>query len=135
MRYSNLNQVFVYDGILLSQITNGECRLSLGDVAAHPKAILRGYYVGTLEVSSTNSFDIGANCEITNVAGLDVKYTINRGFVIEQTNAIPWFGIYSTISAREEGLRTGWSTSVRQPSSIELNAPSDEEAVALSQIR
>ena len=155
MKYANLRQVFVYDDTLLSRITNGQCQMSLGDIAACPRPILRGYYVGTLIVSSTNSFDIGANCIVTNVAGLNLKYNSNRGFVIEQTNAIPWFGIYTIIQAgteyREmtpEEIREAMtknpdafatkSFDPEQPVKIpviQLAAPSDAGAAILSQVK
>jgi hypothetical protein len=155
MRYSNLRQEFVYDETLLNQISNGVCRLSIEDVLAQPRPILRGYLIGTLVVSSTNSFDVGANCTITNVAGLNIKYSADKGFLIEQTNAIAWFGIYSTIQVGKE-YRKMTSEETRQEmmkspgefatksfdserpvkiSVIQLAAPSDEEAAALSQIQ
>jgi hypothetical protein len=159
LKYANLRQVFVYDDTLLSQITNGQCQLSLGDIAACPRPILRGCYVGTLVVSSTNSFDVGANCIVTNVAGLNIKYNANRGFVIEQTNAIPWFGIYTVIQAGTKFLKMtpeeiretmahdpdkfALSVDPDKPSKtglvkirvIKLAAPSDADAAVLSQVK
>ena len=102
MRYSHLQQEFVYDETLLSQISDGVCRLSINDITARPRPIIRGYIIGTLVVSSTNSFDISANCSVTNVAGLAITYSANKGFLIEQTNAIAWFGIYSIIQVGKE---------------------------------
>ncbi len=154
LKYANLRQVFVYDDTLLSWITNGPCLMSLSDIATCPRPILRGYYVGTLVVSSTKSFDIGANCMVTNVAGLDIKYSANQGFVIEQTNATPWFGIYSIIKAGKEyrkmtpeemrGAISGGSgrfatvTSPNRPietTVVQLAAPSDADAAILSQVK
>lgn len=155
MKYASLRQVFVYDDTLLSRITNGQCQLSLGDIAACPRPILRGYYVGTLVVSSTNSFDIGANCIATNVADLNVKYSANRGFVIEQTNPIAWFGIYTIIQAGTEYRKMtpeeireamaknpdAFATKSFDPEQpvkipvIQLAAPSDVGAAILSQVK
>jgi hypothetical protein len=58
--------------------------------------------------------------------------------VIEQTNPIAWFGIYSVIQAGKDPLKIGPPVATNQgqdDSTIQLVAPSDASARVLSQIK
>ncbi|MHB8523843.1 MAG: hypothetical protein ACYDH9_24230 [Limisphaerales bacterium] len=140
LRYSSLKQQFVYDGTLRKQLANAECHRSLGDLVDRPKAILRGYYAGTLEVSSTDAFDVGASFTVTTSAGLTIKYNRSGGFLIQQTNAVPWFGIYSDIRAAKDVdlKRIKPKIDPKPPAkiiTIRLEAPSGARAEELSRIK
>ena len=121
MKYSNLAQQFVYDDAFKNELANQTCHNSL--VGGQTFSIIRGQIIGTLEVSSSSTFSIGGSITVTNIAGLTGQYSSDNGFLILETNAIAWFGIYSdvTVNAQPTGAVTNFVSSGSAPGLDSLN--------------
>mgnify|MGYP001552306897 FL=1 len=104
MNYSSLTRDLAY-GDDIDKVLNGstchDCILG----AKNPRvSIVKGQIKAILQISSSSTFDIGADFSKTNIGGISVHYNKSGGFTIQQTNATAWFGFYSDVTVQKVSL-------------------------------